>query len=678
VLQDKRMSSISSSLLRWGILGAGRIARKFTHGVLASHQSQITAVGSRDHERAKAFIKEFPNLEATAHGSYEALLADPAVDAVYIATPHPQHLEWVVKAAEAKKQILVEKPIGLNHAEAMVAIEAARENGVLLMEAWMYRCHPQTNKLVDLIQEGRLGEIGMVQATFSFRSPFDPESRAWANALGGGGILDVGGYPVSYARLIAGAMEGRPFQNPEKVSGVGRLHPETGADAVAAAVLQFPNGLLAQVACGVGLQQENTVRIYGSNGWLEIPSPYVIARDATPTDLIFHPAGGELERITIQPDRGLYGYEADAVAEAVFAGRKEVAVCSHEDTLGNMKTLDAWRSSIGLVYESEKQENYHRPMKRRPLQHRSDAPMQYGQIEGLEKPVSRLVMGCDNQRTMPHAAAIWEDYFERGGNTFDTAYGYGGGLMERLLGQWLRALGLRDQVVILGKGGHTPNCFPEAIDRQLMETLERLQTDHLDIYCLHRDNLEIPVDEFVDLLDGHVKAGRFHVYGGSNWSLDRIHAANQYAQRTGKQGFGAVSNNFSLARMIDPVWKGCIAASDDASREWLTEQQMPLLPWSSQARGFFTDRAGPDKTSDAELVRCWYSAENFERRNRTLQLAEQKGTSPIAIAAAYVLAQPFPTFALIGPRLISETISSLQCLETPLTQEEVAWLDLRA
>jgi len=673
----KGMSSLlPTSKVRWGILGAGNIAKSFAKGVFGSRHGGLVAVASREYERAKAWLESFPQCQARPIGGYDALLADPEVDAIYIATPHPQHVEWVVRAIEAGKHVLVEKPIGLNHAEAMVAVEAAREHGIFLMEAWMYRCHPQTRRVIELIQSGALGAVEMVQATFSFRSKGDPNGRLLANALGGGGILDVGGYPVSYARMVAGAIDGRPFLDPGKVQGIGRLHPETGVDRLAAAVLSFPNGLMAQVSAGVGLTQENVVRIYGSEGWLLVASPFVVAREATPTKLILH-KGSEREEIVIEPDRGLWSYEADTVAEALLAGQLEAQACSLDDTLGNMRALDAWRAAIGLTYEAEKPENFTHTIKRRSLARRSDAPMRHGSIAGLGKPISRLVMGCDNQTTMPHAAAMWDDYLERGGNTFDTAWAYGGGIMEKLLGQWMRNRGVRDEVVVLGKGGITPNCYPEAIEKQLMASLERLQTDHLDIYCLHRDNLEIPVEEFVDLLDGFVKAGRFQVYGGSNWSIARIAEANEYAARTGKQGFSLLSNNFSLARMVDPVWPGCIASSDDASREWLTEHQFPLLPWSSQARGFFTDRAGRDQLSDSQLVRCWYSNDNFERRERAMRLAEENGTTPIAIAAAYVLAQPFPTFALIGPRTIRETVTSLACLDLELTSEEVAMLDLR-
>jgi len=286
-------------------------------------------------------------------------------------------------------------------------------------------------------------------------------------------------------------------------------------------------------------------------------------------------------------------------------------------------------------------------------------------------------MGVDNQKTLTHAAVMFDDFFERGGNMFDTAHIYGGGLHEQILGQWIRLRNVREQVAVIVKGAHTPLCTPKDLDRQFRKSLERLGTDYADIYMMHRDNPDVPVGEFVDVLNEHVKAGRVKAFGGSNWTLSRVDEANRYAKERGLQEFSVVSNNFSLARMVDPVWAGCIAASDGASREWFTRTQTPLLAWSSQARGFFLEgNAAPEKTDDQELVRCWYSEDNFERLKRATELAKKKNVRPINIALAYVLNQPFPTFALIGPRMLSETRTSLPGLDVELSPEEVRWLNL--
>jgi aryl-alcohol dehydrogenase-like predicted oxidoreductase len=179
-------------------------------------------------------------------------------------------------------------------------------------------------------------------------------------------------------------------------------------------------------------------------------------------------------------------------------------------------------------------------------------------------------------------------------------------------------------------------------------------------------------------MNEHHRAGRMRAFGGSNWSLARLQEARAYAEKKGLQPPTCVSNNFSLARMVSPVWTGCVSATDPAFKQWLAETQTSLLAWSSQSRGFFTDRAHPDKREDEELVRCWYSDDNFERRARAVELAGQKNVQPIHIALAYVLNQPFSTFALIGPRLISETASTCQGLPLTLTPEELRWLNLES
>lgn len=344
------------SPFRWGILGTGRIAATFCQSVAVSHRGQVVAVGSRALESAQKFART--HAVPSAYASYQELLADPEVDAVYIATPHPQHAEWVIKAAEAGKHILCEKPMGLNHAEAMVMVQAARDHGVVLMEAFMYRCHPQTAKIIDLIRSGTLGTVGLVQATFSFKCDYDPKSRLWANVAGGGGILDVGCYAVSMARLVAGAASQKAFLDPIALTGAGVLHPECGTDVYAAATLKFENNVIAQVATGVGLTQENTVRIYGTNGWLLVPAPWGINCGSGPLKIFLHKEGSaEPEEIQFE-GVPIYALEADAFANAVAAGLRDVPQMSTDDTLGNLATLDQWRAAIGLIYASEQPAAY--------------------------------------------------------------------------------------------------------------------------------------------------------------------------------------------------------------------------------------------------------------------------------------------------------------------------------
>ena len=665
--------------IRWGLLAAGGIARAFARGLRNSETGELLAVGSRSRQKADEFGAAFG--VPRRYGSYEELLADRDVEAIYVSTPHPQHAEWAIRAAEAGKHLLVEKPIGINAYEAQAMIEAAVANKVFLMEAFMYRCHPQTARLVELLREKVIGDVRVITATFSFHAGFDPASRIWNNALAGGGILDVGGYTTSIARLIAGAALGRPFADPVAVTGAGHLHPQTGVDDWAVGTLKFPGGIVATISTGVGVNQENAVRIFGGEGDILVPNPYVAERDgAAPGRIVVRRrgAGGPQELVIDSPVTS-FAHEADVCGRAIRAGRQEAAspAMSWADTLGNLRTQDAWRAAIGLAYEAEKPGNLPvHTLANRPLAVRPGAPMTYGRIERLDKPLARLIMGVDNQDAMPHAAAVFDDYVERGGNAFDTAWVYGKN-RSLLLGRWVRTRGIRDRVVLIAKGAHTPLCNPEALKQELAQQLEWLGTDCADIYLMHRDNPDIRVGEFIDVLNEQVRAGRIKAFGGSNWTIERVRKANAYARRKGLQGFSVVSNNLSLAEMVNPVWDGCIHAHDEAERRWFRKTQMPLLAWSSQARGFFVpSRARPDLREDASLVHSWYSEANFRRQARAVELAVKYAVEPVNIALAWVLCQPFPTFALIGPRQLSETRSSMAALGVALTPKELKYLNL--
>lgn len=654
--------------LKWGILGTGSIAHTFAKGVRESKSGELIAVGSRSQESADKFGNEYSI--ANRHASYEALLNDESVQAIYISTPHPLHAEWAIKAAQAKKHVLCEKPLTLNGSEAMTVVEAARANNVILMEAFMYRCHPQTAKLVELLKSKTIGDVKMIRATFSFRAGFDPQSRLFNLELGGGGILDVGCYAASMTRLIAGAATGKDFAEPLDVKAIGHLG-QSGVDEYSSAIMEFPGDIVAQLATGVGLNMDNTVTVFGTEGSLSIPDPWFCGAGK-----IIVNKGGKTEEVDCASTSNIYALEADAFAQGVENGGVASPAMTPADTLGNMRALDLWRKAIGLQYSNDKLSGQTQPLSKTPIQVSSDAPMTYGSVRHLEKKVSRVVMGGMLENIIfraPQGMAMYDDFFERGGNCFDTGYIYGDS--DNVLGHWINSRGVRDEVVTLVKGAHSPDCTPNKLSSQLLESLERMQMDFTDLYMMHRDNLEVPVSEFIDVLNKHVQAGRIKAFGGSNWSNQRVQEANDYAASKGLQGFSAISNNFSLARMIDPIWGGCIASSDAESRAFLTKNQLAIMPWSSQARGFFV-RGDRNFTADEELVRCWYSDDNFQRLERVREMAAKRNLKPIELALAYVLNQPFPTFPLIGPQSIDETRSSLSALSIQLSPDEVKWLNL--
>jgi len=347
-------------MTNWGIIGPGGIARVFCNGLRFSKTGTAIAVASRDRAKADAFAQMFDI--GTVHDSYDALLADASVDAVYIATIHPAHLEWVTKAAEAGKHILVEKPMGLNYRETAAMIEAARSNDVFLMEAFMYRCHPQIQKMADLIQDCAIGDVRVIRSAFGFHAGFNPDSRTYNHDLAGGGIMDVGCYPSSAARRVAGAAAGRTFLNPTEVKATGHIG-ESGVDYYTAAVLKFENDIVAEISTAVACALQNDITVFGSEGVLTVPNPWLpstpcrTAKDALPLDTAIPPSEihlnrkGETEVIVVEVDRDLFSYEADTV-DAHIADRQAPPM-TWDDSLGNIQLLDEWRAQIGLRYPQD-------------------------------------------------------------------------------------------------------------------------------------------------------------------------------------------------------------------------------------------------------------------------------------------------------------------------------------
>ncbi|GAA4878441.1 aldo/keto reductase [Paenibacillus vulneris] len=301
-------------------------------------------------------------------------------------------------------------------------------------------------------------------------------------------------------------------------------------------------------------------------------------------------------------------------------------------------------------------------------------------IEGLQKPVSNLIQGSDffTHAVYDKVCDVLDNYFAIGGNTIDTAHIYCGGQSEETIGKWMKERGNRQDVVILTKGAHHnadgPRVNPEAIRSDLEKSLERLETDYIDLYGLHRDDETVPVSVIIDALNEHIQAGRIHAIGASNWTYQRLQEANDYARANGLKGFTFSSPNLSLAKPNEPHWKGCVSA-DAETCQWHEKTQLPLLSWSSQARGFFTGRYAPDKLDDKEIVRIYYSDANWERLRRAQELAAQKGVTMIQIALAYVLNQAFPTAALIGARDMAELTSCRDGARIRLTAEEMNWLE---
>lgn len=324
--------------IRWGILGPGRIAKKFAIGLQSVPDAKLVAVGSRTAGRAAVFAAEFK--APYAYDSYEAMVANPEVDVVYVATPHPMHLEAALLCMKAKKAVLCEKPFTINVRDSQELIDCARREKVFLMEAMWTRFLPSIVQVRDWLARGLIGEPRMVMADFCFRTDWNPAGRALNPHLGGGALLDVGIYPLSFASMVFG---GPP------VTITGQCHfGETGVDEQSAMVLSYQSGALAVLACAVRTQSPHDARILGTEGSIYLPGFW----HATEATLVL--PGKETKTVTPVRIGNGYNYEAVEVGRCMRAGLMESPVMPLSETLTTMRTMDELRRQWGLVYPQEK------------------------------------------------------------------------------------------------------------------------------------------------------------------------------------------------------------------------------------------------------------------------------------------------------------------------------------
>ncbi|RAS81152.1 aldo/keto reductase [Priestia endophytica] len=317
--------------------------------------------------------------------------------------------------------------------------------------------------------------------------------------------------------------------------------------------------------------------------------------------------------------------------------------------------------------------------------------MKYIEIGGIDRACSQLILGTSSFSLDRRALSfkMLDAFVEQGGNTIDTAYLYGQGNAELTLGMWLEERQNRKDMIIISKGGHhfvnknglhdgqKKRVNTKDITHDLMISLERLKTDYIDLYLLHRDDPSVPVEILMDMLQDFKNSGHIKAFGVSNWSTERIEEANKYADKKGYNRLLVNSPSFSLAQINEPRWPGTVYV-DKTDLKWHKKMNFPLFSWASQASGFFTGRFSPEDKSNKDIVRVYYNDTNWERFRRANELAKQKGTKYKAnhIALAFVLNQSFPSCAVIGPQNIEELNSSIQALEIQLTSEEKRWINV--
>ncbi|HEX5322759.1 MAG TPA: Gfo/Idh/MocA family oxidoreductase [Capsulimonadaceae bacterium] len=328
---------MSNSPFRWGIIGLGGIAHKFATGLKAVPDAQLAAVASRSQAKADEFGSQYG--AARRYGTYEAIAADPEIDAIYVSTPHNLHKENSLMCIDAGKPVLCEKPFTINAREAKEVIDTARSRKVFLMEAMWTRYFPIMVRLRELLKQQAIGDVEMVQADFGFRAGVDPKSRLFDLNLGGGGLLDVGIYPLSFASMVLG--------KPAEATGLAAIG-ETGVDERTGMVLRYPKGQIAVLSCAVRVNTPQEATVLGSEGSIKVHGPFWC-----PKAMTLHRNGKPDEEIELPYEGNGYNYEAIEVANCVRAGKLESSVMPLDETLSLMQTMDSLRAPWGLKYPME-------------------------------------------------------------------------------------------------------------------------------------------------------------------------------------------------------------------------------------------------------------------------------------------------------------------------------------
>ena len=330
---------MSTSTTRWGILATGKIARRFAANLRQTPGAVVAAVGSRSRESAEAFVREAGDEGTRAHPSYADLVADPDVDVVYVASPHSHHLEHARLAFAAGKPVLCEKPLALDRADGQAIFDSA--GGLFSMEAMWMACHPLVVDLGRRLREGQFGTPRQVHADLGFVVPRDPTSRMWDPALGAGALLDMGVYPLTFARLMLG-----PFA---KVTAVGTLD-ERGVDTDVAIAARHESGAVSALTTSMTSASPRTATIATDEGLLALPWDFHHPAYATWT-----PDGGEPQRI--EPPSPILGSglgnEALHVQECLRDGLTESPLVPHAQTLELLGVMDELRAQLGVTYTSE-------------------------------------------------------------------------------------------------------------------------------------------------------------------------------------------------------------------------------------------------------------------------------------------------------------------------------------
>ena len=342
--------------IRWGIIGPGSIAHNFADALKQSYSGELVSIASRTPSKLEEFGNKYQINKELRFNEYDILLENENIDAVYIATPHVFHADLSIMAAGKGKHILCEKPGAVNFSEALKVIEKVKAAGVFYKEGFMYRCHPQIPALINIIKKNTIGNIKHITSSFGFdMQKIIPDHRLFDKKLAGGAILDVGLYPVSLSRIVAGVALGKKFINPISISAKARIG-ETGVDEIASATLTFEKDIIAEVSTAIMQNMDNNAVIKGEYGKIIIDDPWMPGKNGGPYNTKIRIIKNDKEVIEeFKGPEHLFFFEAELASQTISKQLIEVPFpgMTWDDSLGNIQVLDLWRKEIGYHLEGD-------------------------------------------------------------------------------------------------------------------------------------------------------------------------------------------------------------------------------------------------------------------------------------------------------------------------------------
>lgn len=710
------MSALAQPTMGIGIVGCGLISLDYALGLKKYPFLKLLACTDRDESRAKKLAEDY---DIPRVYSFDDMLADPQIELIVNLTPPLSHVPVSTAVVQAGKHVYCEKPFARTLKEAVELVNLAQRMGVrvgaapdMFLGAGIQTCR-------SLIRDRNV--IGSPVAATAFYANHGHETwhprPEFFYQDGGGPLFDMGPYYITVLVTLLGSVK--------RVGGSGQAafkervitnNPERQGERIPVEIpthmtgfLEFADNVVATMIMSFDVWDHHlpVLEIYGTTGSIAVPKPTTFEGPIRLRTF----DGPDWQAVPLEFPRGLN--RGIGVADMAFSiMQNEPHRSTDELALHVTEVMEAFQTSCrtGKVVDLRTtchttipmprslpycltSEKLSREKERKALTYFAGWTLKkqerIGWIDGIPTPLSRVILGTvgidsSSYRSQVESFALLESALELGCHTFDTAAMYEN---ERTLGEWIKINGIRDEIVLITKGGFP---FPDGGHRlsreeltfDLERSLDQFKVDYIDLYMLHYDDPNAPIDIIMETLNEYQQKGMIRAIGVSNWTTKRIAEANTYARQHHLAPVVASSVHFGLIPWTCPLWQGAVSLAADGAGDgelpWYVENHFPLLAYSPLSRGFFADWFDPDSLEprSMQIQQAFGSEKNVEKKRRVEALAKIKGFTRVQIALAYVFNQPLDVYTIVGVKDVRKLKENIEAVEIELTKEDMQWLAL--